>query len=341
MEQPFKSRALPSPLPEPEFPDPQIQHPRVIQANLLEPTIFHEPWWLNLATSNSYHLAEVTDGAGKTIGRLPYAIQKYFRIPSIDLPMLTHFLGPGLIPGEGSPNNLFLKKLAITRELIHKLPSMPLVRFKLHHGITDTIAFQEQGFRTSVQFTHEIHPAPPDELWSNMRNKTRNVIRRAQERVTFRDLTDPDEFLAFYRANLKARGLRNHLNPAITKNLIAATLQRTRGRILAAYDVHNMLCAANFYIWDKTSYYFLLTTRTHDAGNGTTSLLLWEAIKDAAHRGLIFDSDGLNNQGSILFLAGWGSTIKPRYIVTKTNATGLLLQGLQHVIWGQNSFVRG
>ena len=305
----------------------------------LEPTIFHEPWWLEIASAGNYQIAEVQSG-GKTVGRLPYLAYKRFGIRHIEMPMLTHFLGPGLTEGDGSPNNRFLRHLGITRELIQKLPRASLTAMKLHYGISETIAFQEQGFRTSVQFTHEIDPLPNDLLWANLRNKTRNVIRRAEEQFQVKEITDAGEFMIFYLGNLAARRTRNFLDRDICERLIQESIERRRGRILAAYDGKTLL-AANFYIWDRRYYYFLLSTRSLTSGNGATSLLLWEAIKDSAQRGLIFDSDGLNSSGAILFFAGLGGSVKPRYIVSKSDLRGKLVETMRDAVWGKNYFVRG
>jgi len=49
----------------------------------------------------------------------------------------------------------------------------------------------------------------------------------------------------------------------------------------------------------------------------TPHLVLWEAIQDAAQRGLIFDFDGLVNKESFAFYAGFGGMLCPRYVVTR------------------------
>jgi len=72
-----------------------------------------------------------------------------------------------------------------------------------------------------------------------------------------------------------------------------------------------------FCVWDQTAAYYLLTTRIPDAHDGAVSLVLWEAIQDAAQRGLIFDFDGLVNKESFAFLSGFGGVLCPRYVVTR------------------------
>src|SRR6202035_105800 len=113
---------------------------------------------------------------------------KRFGLKMIRMPVLTYFLGPAINEGEGSPNTRFLKRLEITRELLERLPRASWQYVKCHRGIADVIAFQELGFRTYVQFTHEVTPDRVDVLWQQMRNKTRNVIRKAEERFSVADL---------------------------------------------------------------------------------------------------------------------------------------------------------
>ena len=281
----------------------------------LEPTIFHESWWLELATENRYSVAEVTTGAG-VVGRFPYQINLRNRLRFCEMPPMTHFLGPAIDEGEGSSNTRMLKRLAITREPIEKIPAVSSIYVKCHRGITDTIAFQDRGFQTSVQFTHEIAPDTVDGLWKNMRDKTRNVFRRAQEALAVTMVCDPAEFIRLYISALNDKRINSYIDFQICQKLMTAALARGRGKIFATKNSHGALVAAIFCVWDGASYYYLMSTRSADAGNGAISLLVWEAIKDAASRGLIFDFDGLASSGSILLYAGFGAAIHPRYIVT-------------------------
>src|SRR5216684_5954936 len=266
----------------------------------LAPTIFHEEWWLDAATGGNFDVAEANAG-GRVIGRLPFHMTKRFGLKMIRIPGLTYFLGPAIDEGEGSSNTRFLKRLEITRELIEKLPPAPWQYVKCHGGVTDVIAFQELGFRTYVQFTHEIAPGPVEDLWQQMRNKTRNVVRRADERLSIRELTDPLEFAHLYERNLALRGLDNGIDSTVCRKIVSASLERQRGRILAAHDKDNQIVAANFCVWDEVSSFYLLSTRGANSGNGASSLLLWEAIKDSARRRLVFDFAGLGGKGSVLF----------------------------------------
>src|SRR4030088_134044 len=106
-----------------------------VNPDLLAPTIFHESWWLDVATDHRYSVAEVSSG-GKLVGKFPYLLIRRKGLSHIVMPTLTHFLGPALVEGEGSANTRFLRKFNITRELIAKLPPAIAYEIKCHAGVT-------------------------------------------------------------------------------------------------------------------------------------------------------------------------------------------------------------
>jgi hypothetical protein len=290
----------------------------------LVPTVFHEEWWLDAATGGRYSIAEVQAG-NKTVGRLPYLVRSRFGLKGIWTPPVTYFLGPGLDEGEGSPNNRFLKRMDITRELIAKLPKSSWECIRCHAGIKDMIAFQEQRFRTYVQFTHEISPAPTELLWQQLRNKTRNVIRRAREQMTIEEIGDPEEFIRAHKNNLAAEGESDSLDMDACRKVLTSALAHKQGRIIASRDAEGKITAANFCAWDNATSYYVLSTRSRDAGNGATSLLIWEAIQQAVSRGLTFDFAGLGTKGSVLLYSGFGATVAPRFVALRSSGFARLI----------------
>lgn len=319
----------------------ESNHPRAnvpeTTRNPLAPTVFHEDWWLDAATGGSFDVAEVT-ADGRTVGRLPFHVRSRFGLRIMNMPDLTYFLGPAIDEGEGTPNNRFLKRLEITRELIARLPSASWQYFKCHAGINDVIAFQEQGFRTYVQFTHLVTPDTLEALWQKMRNKTRNVIRRAEERLSVVELSDPIEFARLFEHNLGLKGLQSEIDRTHCQQIISASLQRHRGRILAARDNTGRVVAANFCVWDQTSCYYVLSTRCDASGNGAGSLLIWEAMKDSARRGLVFDFGGLGAPGSVLLYTGFGGTIAPRYVAVRAHPLTRIVREIKSLLRGDNFF---
>ena len=305
----------------------------------LEPTIFHERWWLDIATDGRCKYSEVVE-KGKVVGRLPYVLKKNNKFSIIDMPPLTHFLGPATVDGKAKENTRFLRRLDITRALIEQLPKVSSTYIKCHRGVSDILAFQNQGFRSSVQFTHEILPQSADDVWAGMRDKGRNGIRIARNSLTVcRDLTSK-EFIHLYRRNLESLGNKNYLDMRLVVGIIEATLIRSRGMLLGARNAAGELVAAIFCVWDRGSYYYLMSTRTIDAHRGATSLLLWEAISDAMQKGILFDFDGIVDEGGARLAANFSGTVAPRYIGTRETRGMHLLRGFQSIRQLPNFFCR-
>lgn len=289
----------------------------------LVPTVFHEPWWMGIACDGNHQEATVASD-GKIVGRLPYACAtKFFRLRAIGMPHMTHVLGPAFARQYANSAQRSHKQLVITRSLIAQLPSAIHISFRLHAGIEDTLAFGEAGFRTSVDFTVEVPPAPIETIWRQMRDKTRNVIRRARERHSVVECTDAAHFFAFYECNLKERGAKNHYEDPLYLRLVTTSIQRGVGRIIMAVDPAGTEQGAVFTIWDDKAAYYLMSSRTKDAINGVINLLLWEAIKHASARNLVFDMDLLHvkkhSLPNYLLLTGFGGEIKPRFTVSRAS----------------------
>jgi hypothetical protein len=282
----------------------------------LVPTIFHEPWWLDAASSGQYEEVTVSSG-GRTVGRLPFVRRKSLGFTICEPPELTHFLGPSVDEGNGGTVSRNLRRGEITRDLIEKLPSFQHFYQWLHRGIPDALPFIQHDFTVEATFTHEVPPACEGAIWRNMRDKTRNVIRRAQEQTELVDL-EPAAFSRLYDANLQRKGQSfNKLMKANSQSVFDAALSRGQGRLLAARDKAGTLLAAIFYVWDESVTYYLLTTRAPETHNGVVSRLIWEAMRESAAHGRTFDFGGVGPKGNILFYTAFGGKVRPRYLVQR------------------------
>lgn len=303
----------------------------------LIPTVFHEDWWMEAATEGRHTTLEVSAN-NQTVGRLPFMMRNRLGLKGIWTPPFTYFLGPGIDEGEGSANTRYLRRLEITRELIHKLPPSSWQCIRCHGGTPDVIPFQEQTFRTYVQFTYEVPPASEKEIWQRMRDKTRNVIRRAEEQFETVEIPDANAFIRLYENNLSSKSVRNKLDLSACKRLIEAALQHDQGRVIAARNRTGEIVAANFCAWDHKTSYYISCTRSDAAGNGAASMLVWQAIQHAANKGLIFDFAGLGTSGSILHYTGFGGVISPRFAAVRSTRLGRVIAGVRSLLTEDHFF---
>lgn len=288
-------------------------------------TLFHEPWWLATATNGSYHEARVMSG-DQVVGRLPYVLSRHMGFTISRMPPFTHVLGPMILPGTGKPQTLLVRRLSIIRDLIDQLPDVAFFKQafspSLAEGLSlaDGLGFQDRGFQVTPQYTFEIDcRQPPDAIWQSMHFKTRQHIRRAEEKFSVSEVYDPQAFMAFYLGNVQAAGRRSFIDFSTFPALYAETQARGCSEILCARWPDGRPAAMVVLVWGHGKMYYLLSTRARDEGdNGSINLLIWEAVKRAHERGLLFDLDGVSTSGTARFLSGFGGRLELRMIVQRT-----------------------
>lgn len=290
-------------------------------------SIFHEPWWLS-ATTNGRHQEVVVEQGGKVVGRLPFLTTQRGPFRLSRMPPFTHLLGPLIDAGAGKPQTRLTRRLSITRALIDKLP--PHTHFEQQFdptmdeglAIADGLAFQDRGFEVSHRYTFEIDCRKElQHLWDAMHFKTRQHIRRAEEKYTARVVDDPSVFAKAYLHNIEALGRTNWMEFERFPALFAECQSRDCGQILAACGSDGVPISMVYLVWSRTTMYYLLSTRHHDpADNGSINMLLWSAVKYCHEHGLIFDLDGVYSRGAARFLSGFGGQIKTRLFISRSTA---------------------
>jgi hypothetical protein len=299
----------------------------------LNNSLFHEPWWLSAVTGGSYEEVSVQQG-GKTVGRLPYVSMQrgLFRISR--MPPFTHLLGPLVNAGVGKPQSRMAKRLSITRALIDQLPAFSYIEQHFDPAaddglaLADGLAFQDRNFMVAPQYTFEIDcRRSPEELWAAMHFKTRQHVRRAEEKYEIRSFEDPEQFAHIYQMNLGAFGRKNRTDFLFFPKLFSECRSRNCGEIIAAYGADSRPVSLVYLVWSTDTMYYLMSTRSANRDdNGSVNLLIWSAMKLAHERGLKFDLDGVYTSGTARFLSGFGGDIKTRLVAKRTRS---VFRGLQ------------
>jgi hypothetical protein len=305
----------------------------------LIPTLFHEPWWLAAATNGAYREATVMNGE-QLVGRLPYVISKQMGFTVCRMPPFTHLLGPVLQPGTGKPQTILLRRLSIIRDLIDQLPDVSFFKQALALSLADGLAFQDRGFQVTPQYTFEIDCRESlESTWDGMHFKTRQHVRRAEEKLAVSTLSDPQAFTDFYLDNVRKTGRRSFIDFTNFPALFAETQARECSEILCARWPDGKPAAMVVLVWGHGKMYYLLSTRARAEGdNGSINLLIWEAIKRAHGRGLLFDLDGISTSGTARFLSGFGGRLELRLIAQRTKAVYEALRSVKRRLgWGRGS----
>jgi lipid II:glycine glycyltransferase (peptidoglycan interpeptide bridge formation enzyme) len=200
---------------------------------------------------------------------------------------------------------------------LDQFPEFDSIRFRLDPSVTDVLPFQARGYQTSVQHTLQADCRQPEEfLWSEMRDKTRNIIRRAQDSLAVVEIDDPETFKRFYADNLDNE--KSYFSLDLIPRIFAAARTRGCGRIIAAVDPHGVVHAQTFVLWDQHSYYYFLSSRNQSVAHaGAVAQLVWAGMQHAHALGLTFDFDGVTSQSRYQFLVGFGGQPATRFILSK------------------------
>jgi Acetyltransferase (GNAT) domain len=284
-------------------------------------SVFHNSWWLDAATEENWQLLE-TDQRSGFVARLPiYKKRKYWQ-SVITMPPLTRTLGPTIhqiAKTRKMPDPSERVRVVLIQDIVKEIPQDTIFFQVFDPVCTDLYPFHVGGFSVRVAYTFRIIDCSDTEkTWTGMRDKTRNVIRRAMEASRVHFDPDPQRFLTFFLHVLEKAGERSRWPAERIRSVVTAAVTNGAGTALYASNDNGKPVAAIFLLWDEGYCYYFLSSR--DAAlseNGSVSLLLWEALQFAGKRGLGFDFDGFNTTGAAQFLSQFGARAIPRWVVTK------------------------
>jgi hypothetical protein len=288
---------------------------------LTERSIFHQPWWLDIAANGAWRVAEVKHG-NTVVGEMPYMVSPKGLWQISMMPPLTRTLGPVIRPHQsGAGEREWSQRLDIARELIAQLPRFAHFAQIMDPRVSEAeaLAFRLGGFDVKVAFTL-IHDGWTDEAtaFAALRGTARTAVRRAQECLTVRPIDSATAFLDFYNANLTVRNLDNKHAATTMAHLLDEAMLREACTLLGAFDSKGALVAGTALLWDTKKAYYFLSTRCQDAHSGAVSLLIWSAMCIGGKRGLSFDFDGISTAGILQFLGGFGGRLVRRFEVERT-----------------------
>jgi hypothetical protein len=296
-----------------------MTEPRV-DTGLLFPaaSIFHEPWWLDIATDGQWTELLVEDGGA--VARLRHALELSNGRLVSRMPTLVRGLGPEFFGLHGKPVTIRRHKMALARKLIEGLSGLAHFEQVFDPRVEEASMFSlERGFTVSLEYGYRIAARTTEEQrWAAMTDKVRNTIHTASHHFEIVPIKDANLFCDFHDASL--RGVPNFHGPARMRRLVTAIQTHRAGQMFGTVDKDGELAAAMLLVWDEAAVRNLIVARDRErAGNGALSLLLSHGMRVSADRGVDFDLDGAAKPGQWSFLSGFGADLVHRLLVTRTD----------------------
>jgi hypothetical protein len=294
-------------------------------------TIFHEKWWLDAVAPGSWREVVCIRG-DQVVGSLPFEELSHGGLKVCAMPQATHVLGPTLEIRPGKAESLARWTQSITDCLLQQVDKYHHVEMILGTEYADITPFLHAGFEVKPEPTLLLDcKRPLTELWAGLRDKTRNVIRRAREQLTIQCIKDVSQFTRFYEENLEDDA--SYFSLAASATATAAACDRKQGKIIAATSADGVAHAMVVFLWDDHRVYYYHSSRKKNLAHvGAVSLLLWTGIELAHSRGLWFDFDaGLTKLSRYKFLIAFGGEIASRHEVRRSTWIYRVQHGIRRV----------
>jgi hypothetical protein len=269
--------------------------------------VFQQPWWLEIAKrGEDYHELQVRHG-GVVVGRLGFVLATNQVGNRLGFPPIwAHLGGPILDSGlsRSARADVLSRLIAqIPRNISFKFVCNPIA----HDADLIRQAFRGAGFEHHSETTY-VQRCGDRDIMSRLSAKRRGQMRRADRDLEVQPI-DADEFIEFYRSNLKEAGKASYASLTNARDLIAKGQEGSapQVRVFAARPKveGSPLDAAIACAWDDSRYYlWLLTRRRHEDANGrrphgdAVKLLIFRATQHAQSLNLTFDVDGATTEGA-------------------------------------------
>ena len=287
-------------------------------------SIFQETWWLEAAAGAALEQAEV-QWDGQLVAALPFVRSRKLGFTLLEMPPYTRTLGPILTLPESTPAQRMRNMQDIARDLLAAMPRHDRCQMTL--GPDDPTAFHLAlaGCSLGQQFTFRM-PAMWDEdrHWSELDQKTRNLIRTAARDLEVRR---DSSFEALLELSERERGEEDRNDRATLRRIAAAAAARAQQATLTAHLERGALVAAATIVWDSQTMYFWQSVRdSRVPHSGANSLLVWEAMRLALEKRLIFDVDGYHSLSAARFVSRFGMQTAVRTSVQHLSRRGRMVQ---------------
>jgi hypothetical protein len=281
-------------------------------------TLFEQPWWLEAVAPGSWDEV-VIDKAGQVAARLPFVVRKRYGVTALTQAPLTRFLGPWLRPATGKYTNRIAAEIELMSEIVERLPAHDVFQISFDPDVTNWLPFHWADFGATVRYTYRIDDTNDlDAVWANFASATRGHIRRAERDLRACTDLDLQSVLDLNRGTFARQGLAVPFDDDFARRLDRACVAHDARTIIGAVDAGGRVHAACYVVHDsRTSYLLYGGDDPSSRSSHGTSLIVWEAIRQAAANGRRLDFLGSMSKPLEQRNRGFGARQVPYLFVSR------------------------
>ena len=279
---------------------------------------YQRPWAENFGTT--LRQVGVFDDHNLLVGGFHYVEDRVAGFTFIRNPPFTPVIGPFMRVKSQNPVAILESKRKILETVADFFLSQrrAIVSVAIDYQITDGLAFQWRGFKTSLRYTYRIElNRTKDQIFKDFSQARRNDISKA-----IRDGLTVERSRDFQHVSKLVQETFSRTNGRLNAEVLQAILQRyAQPDNSFAFIVRqgDRPIAATFIIHDqRTAFYLLGGYDSEHSHHGAGALAVSESIIAANEMGLrVFDFEGSSIPPIERFFRGFGGQLTHHFIVSR------------------------
>jgi len=282
--------------------------------------IFQEDWWLEAVAPGAWQAIVIGSGHD-TQARLPFVHSRGALLSTIRQPFLTQFMGPWYRPTSGKISSSLGREKELANELFAQLPACDFFSMNFHPSITNWLPYYWMKYEPVPRVVYVLEELGTEAmLWDGLQPNIRREIKKAEKRLEVVRSDDLDLLVELTRKTFDRQQMDLPYSPQTLHRVDAACAARKARQIYFARDEHQRIHAAMYTVFDDRCAYYLLGGADPALRNsGASSLLVWNALLDAAKTSASFNFSGSIHEGIERFLRAFGGQQKTYMNVRRAN----------------------
>jgi hypothetical protein len=283
--------------------------------------LFQEDWWLEAVAPGAWQAIVI--GNGKDIqARLPFVHTKGALLSTIRQPFLTQFMGPWYRPTGGKVSTALGREKELANEMFSQLPACDFFSMNFYPAITNWLPYYWMKFDAIPRVVYVLEQLGTEAaLWDGLQPNIRREIKKAQNRVEVIRSDDVELLIELTRKTFGRQRMALPYSPQTLHRVDSACAARKARQIYFARDERGRFHAAMYTVFDDRCAYYLLGGADPELRtSGASSLLVWNAMLDAAKTSARFNFSGSIHEEIEHFLRAFGGAQKTYMNVRRANA---------------------
>lgn len=289
----------------------------------LDIPFFSKDWWLDAVCGEDNWDVVVVSKGGNVMATMPYYLKKRIGFWTVKMPLVTQTMGPYIKYPKGQK---YAKRLSFEKEVLNtvisELPKVGDFNQNFNHRVKNWLPFYWANYTQSTRYTYLLEDLSDlDEVFKNFSSNIKTDIKKAKNKV---HLVESEEIKVFYEVLNKTflrKKIKIPYSLAFIVNMDVHCKIKECRKILLAKDSKGNIHAGIYLVWDANYMYYLMGGGDPDYRNsGATSYLIWEAIKLAASKELMFDFEGSMMEPVEKFFRAFGTRQKPYFQISRTDS---------------------